>query len=140
MILNVSNLTELPQAARQVLEFAGQQRVFLFFGVMGAGKTTLTKAICAEIGVDTAVSSPTFSLVNEYEYPGGLVYHFDCYRLKSPTEALDFGIEEYLYSGEYCLLEWPEKIEGLWPESYLSISLKEAVDGSRQISLHHHGQ
>lgn len=139
MIITVPDLNHLPQAAQQLLANAGRNKVFLFFGEMGAGKTTLIKAICEALGVETAVSSPTFSLVNEYEYPEGLIYHFDCYRLKSPTEALDFGIEEYLYSGEYCLVEWPEKIEGLWPEAYVKVSVKVDDGGNRQITIEHQG-
>ena len=135
MILNLSAINDLPQAARQILDFAGDQKVFLFFGEMGAGKTTSIKALCAELGVNQSVSSPTFALINEYEYPGGLIYHFDCYRLKTSIEALDFGIEEYLSSGAYCFIEWPEKIEGLWPDSYLAVSITAANEQERQIHL-----
>ena len=105
MITLVSSIEKLDEAAQEVLLYAQDYKIFLFFGDMGAGKTTLIKAICHSLGVNSAVSSPTFSLVNEYEYPGGLVYHFDCYRLKTPTEALDFGIEEYLSSNSYCFIQ-----------------------------------
>lgn len=135
MIINLSDISDLPQAARQILNFAANQKVFLFFGEMGAGKTTTIKALCAELGVSKSVSSPTFALINEYEYPGGLIYHFDCYRLKNPVEALDFGIEEYLSSGDYCFIEWPEKIAGLWPDSYVAVSISAITDQQRQIHL-----
>jgi len=136
MITLVSSLEKLDEAAQEVLHYAGAFKTFLFFGDMGAGKTTLIKAICNSLGVHSAVSSPTFSLVNEYEYPGGLVYHFDCYRLKTPTEALDFGIEEYLSSDSYCFIEWPEKIADFLPSSYLKISISNQEDPQkRQIQL-----
>ncbi len=139
MTLNLFAISDLPQAARQILDFAGDEKVFLFFGEMGAGKTTSIKALCTELGVSDAVSSPTFALINEYEYPGGLIYHFDCYRLKNPVEALDFGIEEYLSSGAYCFIEWPEKIEGLWPDSYMAVSITSLNQDERQIHLEHVG-
>ena len=109
-----------------------QSNINLSVTNMGAGKTTLIKAICHSLGVNSAVSSPTFSLVNEYEYPGGLVYHFDCYRLKTPTEALDFGIEEYLSSDSYCFIEWPEKIADFLPSSYLKISISNQEDAQKR--------
>ncbi len=128
-------LSELPLIARKVLAAAQSPKVVLFFGEMGAGKTTLIKEICVALGTTNPVSSPTFSLVNEYEYPEGLIYHFDCYRLKTPTEALDMGIEEYLYSGNYCFIEWPEKIEGLWPEKYVKLTLSSIDPKTREIAL-----
>ncbi len=132
----LSPIHQLNITAQTLLKQAGNNTVFLFFGDMGAGKTTLIKALCESLGVNSAVSSPTFSLINEYEYPDGLVYHFDCYRLKTPSEALDFGLEEYLYSGHYCFIEWPEKIEGLWPERYLKISIHVGSDpNTRHIQL-----
>ncbi|MFM6968966.1 MAG: tRNA (adenosine(37)-N6)-threonylcarbamoyltransferase complex ATPase subunit type 1 TsaE [Sediminibacterium sp.] len=135
MIINLSNLTDLPQAAQEVLNYATEQRVFLFSGEMGAGKTTFIKALCSELGVEHPVSSPTFALVNEYAYPGGSVYHFDCYRLKKPEEALDLGFEEYINSGQYCFIEWPEQIEGLWPEQYVWVDIRATGTDSRQIEL-----
>lgn len=129
------SLSQISDIAQQVLSQAADRKVILFHGEMGAGKTTFIKALCAELGATNPVSSPTFSLVNEYEYPAGLIYHFDCYRLKTPTEALDMGIEEYLYSGQFCLIEWPEKMEGLWPERYLSVSLSAIDPNTRHISI-----
>jgi tRNA threonylcarbamoyladenosine biosynthesis protein TsaE len=135
MIISVSDLSALPAAARTLLSAMKDQKVFLFHGEMGAGKTTFIKAICAELGVATAVSSPTFALVNEYEYPGGLIYHFDCYRLKKANEALDFGLEEYLDSGHYCFIEWPEKIAEFWPASYVDVYLSTLDEHLREIRL-----
>lgn len=139
MTIPVPNLDALPAAAQSLLQALNDHRVLLFHGEMGAGKTTFIKALCAELGVSTAVSSPTFALVNEYEYPGGLVYHFDCYRLKKPSEALDFGLEEYLYSGNYCMIEWPEKIEPFWPERYADIFITALDQNRREIRLEFKG-
>lgn len=132
--LECRNLQELPDCARQVLKLAGDERVLLFQGEMGAGKTTFIRAICQELGVSSAVSSPTFSLINEYESPGGPVFHFDCYRLKNQQEAFDIGMEEYLDSGNYCLVEWPEIIRGLLPEKHITIKIA-ADKNVRKIKL-----
>ncbi len=102
---------------------------------MGAGKTTFIKAFCEALNVEDTVSSPTFSIVNEYRYPNGIIYHFDFYRLKNQAEALDIGLEEYFDSGEYCLIEWPEKIPNLLPENYLEISLEVLPDQQRKLTL-----
>lgn len=102
---------------------------------MGAGKTTLIKELCAALGVEEAVTSPTFSIVNEYDIPLGKIFHFDFYRLKTESEALDMGYEEYFYSGNYCFIEWPEKIPNLLPESFVSIGIKVVADNSREINV-----
>ncbi|MFM6976928.1 MAG: tRNA (adenosine(37)-N6)-threonylcarbamoyltransferase complex ATPase subunit type 1 TsaE [Sphingobacteriaceae bacterium] len=135
MTLSVAQLAELPAAAQKILEYAGKHKIFLFHGEMGAGKTTFIKAFCAALGVNNGVSSPTFALVNEYEYPEGLIYHFDCYRLKSASEALDIGFEEYLASGQYCFIEWPEKVEPLWPHQYLSVTIQAHGPDTRTIQV-----
>ena len=127
--------TELNNIAQQTLAYADKGRILLFYGEMGAGKTTLIKALCQQLGVEGSVSSPTFSIVNEYATKNGRVYHFDFYRLKTQTEALDMGYEEYFYSGDYCFIEWPEKIPDLLPESYISIHISEQMDGCRKITL-----
>ena len=99
------DLEEISKAAREVISVCGDETIWLFEGVMGAGKTTLIKAICQELGVLNTVQSPTFSIVNEYLTNNGeTIYHFDCYRLKNPTEAYDIGVEEYLDSGNLCLI------------------------------------
>ena len=118
-----------------MLAFAANQRIFLFYGEMGAGKTTLIKALCAQLGVIGSTSSPTFSIVNEYSGKGSTIYHFDFYRLKNQTEALDMGYEEYFYSGDYCFIEWPEKIPDLLPPHYAEVHIAAGVDGSRSITL-----
>lgn len=108
------SLEELPAVAKQLAETGKLNGIVAFYGTMGAGKTTLIKAICQQLGVDENVSSPTFSLVNEYMTDNGeTIYHFDFYRIKNIEEALDMGVEEYFGSGNLCLIEWPEKIEQL---------------------------
>src|SRR5690606_7900144 len=124
----------LNSISKEILEFAGNQKVFLFYGEMGAGKTTLIKSLCEVLGVQEPTSSPTFSIVNEYEGRQNLIYHFDFYRLKDESEALDLGYEEYFYSGEYCFVEWPEKISSLLPANYLKISI-EIVDPTQRKIL-----
>ncbi len=121
MEILLSDINELPNAARQLLDFSSGERVFLFEGPMGAGKTTFIKFICEELGVDDTASSPTYSIVNEYNSPLGQVFHFDFFRIKSEIEAYDLGFEEYAYSGNYCFIEWPERIEGLWPRNYIKV-------------------
>jgi tRNA threonylcarbamoyladenosine biosynthesis protein TsaE len=128
-------LDQIQTIASQILTEASPQKIFLFYGEMGAGKTTLIKALCHELGVEGQTSSPTFSIVNEYAGSGGAVYHFDFYRLKSQTEALDMGYEEYFYSGDYCFIEWPEKIPDLLPLHYTEIHISAQADGPRQITL-----
>ena len=135
MKLIAHSTTDLNNIAQQILDFAKEERIFLSYGEMGAGKTTLIKALCEQLGVEGAVSSPTFSIVNEYAGKNGRVYHFDFYRLKTQTEALDMGYEEYFYSGDYCFIEWPEKIPDLLPENYVSIAISEQADRSRKITL-----
>lgn len=133
MTLSIINTNELLNAAKKLLE--NDNKVVLFYGDMGAGKTTFIKAICQVIGVVDTVSSPTFSIVNEYESPQGPVFHFDFYRLKNETEALDLGYEEYLYSGNYCFIEWPEKIPNLLPEHALKVRLTITGDQERIIQI-----
>ena len=125
----------LNSISKEILEFAGNQKVFLFYGEMGAGKTTLIKSLCEVLGVQGPTSSPTFSIVNEYEGRQNLIYHFDFYRLKDESEALDLGYEEYFYSGEYCFVEWPEKISSLLPANYLKISIEIVDPNQRKILL-----
>ena len=102
-------LQDLPQVATSLLSSA-QSKTLLFYGEMGVGKTTLIKALAAEIGVRETLTSPTFSIVNEHALDGGILYHFDCYRLETEEEALDIGIEDYFESGEWIFVEWPENI------------------------------
>lgn len=116
-----------------------ESTVFAFDGLMGAGKTTFIRQLCADLGSEDIVNSPTFAIVNVYDYPtdGGKreIYHFDCYRIKDVREALDFGAEEYLYSGEYCFIEWPENIEQILPENTVWVKIVPQENGDRQLRL-----
>jgi tRNA threonylcarbamoyladenosine biosynthesis protein TsaE len=134
-IFRAHSVEELSDVAEQLLAAAQDARVFLFYGEMGAGKTTFIKAICTALGVTDGTSSPTFSIVNEYGSPDGPVYHFDFYRLKKESEALDLGYEEYLYSGQYCFIEWPERIAGLLPEHAAEVFIDALDEHSREIRL-----
>lgn len=126
---------DLKQASKSILEFAGPVKVWIFYGDMGAGKTTFIKEICNTLGVIDVVTSPTFSLVNEYEnQQGDQVFHFDFYRIKNEREALDIGIEDYFYSGNYCFIEWPSKIPNLIPEEHLEITISE-INSERHIQV-----
>ncbi|MFM7176464.1 MAG: tRNA (adenosine(37)-N6)-threonylcarbamoyltransferase complex ATPase subunit type 1 TsaE [Bacteroidota bacterium] len=119
-----SSLADLPAAAADMIALLPNNRVFLLVGEMGAGKTTLIKSLCSALGVTDTVNSPTFTLVNEYmDGHGEPVYHFDLYRLEKESEALDFGIEDYLCSGHYCFIEWPEKASRLMPEDAARITI-----------------
>ncbi|GAB2532599.1 tRNA (adenosine(37)-N6)-threonylcarbamoyltransferase complex ATPase subunit type 1 TsaE [Spirosoma aerophilum] len=134
MILYIDHIDELDTVARQLLATGRERSVWLFEGDMGAGKTTLIKAICRTLGVVSLVQSPTFSIVNEYTtHEGHSVYHFDCYRLRNEAEALDIGLEEYMDSGSYCFIEWPERISSLWPTTYYQVHISVDADGSRTI-------
>ncbi len=122
---------QLIEIAQNLLQ-SYDNRILVFYGPMGVGKTTFTKALCKVLGVKDTVSSPTFSLVNEYEGGDGeAVYHFDFYRIDDETEAMDMGCDEYFYSGSYCLIEWPEKIPNLIPEGALEIRMEQ--DGAKRI-------
>ena len=131
--IEIHSLKDLPLAARAVLEHSGGRGVVAFYGEMGAGKTTLIREICREFGVTDTVTSPTFAIVNHYESGSGeVVYHFDFYRINTVGEAFDMGYEEYFYSGDLCLVEWPEKISGLLPEDTLKVYI-EVVDETRRL-------
>lgn len=129
-------LADLPAIAKKVIATLENKHVWCFDGEMGAGKTTFIQAICKELGVESAVQSPTFSIVNEYlTSDNQTIYHFDCYRLKSVNEALDIGIEEYLYSGNYCFIEWAERITPLLPDGTAVIKIQEIEDEKRKITV-----
>ncbi|HEY1005956.1 MAG TPA: tRNA (adenosine(37)-N6)-threonylcarbamoyltransferase complex ATPase subunit type 1 TsaE [Sphingobacteriaceae bacterium] len=133
MVTRVESEAQLDKAADDLLKFAGDRRVFLFEGEMGAGKTTFIKSICRKLGVEQLVSSPTFSIVNEYPSPAGLVYHFDFYRLKDETEAYDLGYEDYFYSGNYCFVEWPSRVRNLWPDNSIMVDIHFVNGENREI-------
>lgn len=134
LTVSYNNVEKLHEIAQQLLESFPEERFYAFFGKMGVGKTTLIKQICAHLGVEDNVCSPTFAIINEYcSGEGDPVYHFDFYRLKSIDEAYDLGYEEYFYSGYYCFSEWTEKIEPLLPEHYLRIDIEER-EGERTLT------
>ncbi|SKB72586.1 tRNA (adenosine(37)-N6)-threonylcarbamoyltransferase complex ATPase subunit type 1 TsaE [Daejeonella lutea] len=133
MEIRVRDLKDLPGAAKQLLELSAGIKVFLFRGNMGAGKTTFIKAICEELGASDSISSPTYSLVNEYQSANGNIFHFDFFRIRSVAEAYDMGFEEYLYSNTYCFIEWPEKIEELWPANYIEVTIEQDEERVRKI-------
>ena len=110
-------------------------KIFLFYGEMGVGKTTLIKAMATQLGSTSNVSSPTFSVVNEYEIKDGLIYHLDLYRIKDENEALNFGIEDYLFNDQWTFIEWPDKLGSFLPEKYNKIEIKMNLDGSRSLKL-----
>jgi tRNA threonylcarbamoyladenosine biosynthesis protein TsaE len=131
----IYSIDEIQEVANKII-IENPNKVILFHGKIGVGKTTLIKALAKELGVKDATSSPTFSLVNEYQIDRNqYVYHFDVYRLKNETEAMDMGIDEYLYSGNWCFIEWAEKIPNLIPEKHSTINLSQAVDGKRHLRL-----
>lgn len=125
-------------SALDILNVHPDARVYAFEGQMGAGKTTFIKQLCEQMGSADVVNSPTFAIVNVYDVERpyqGEVYHFDCYRLKDTREAMDFGAEEYLYSGNYCFIEWPEKIEALLPDDTVYIHITPLSDGNRTLTI-----
>jgi len=127
----------MPDLAKQILLLATDMDILKFEGDLGAGKTTLIKALCRQSGIEQNIQSPTFSIVNVYESVGGhVIYHFDCYRLKNVNEAYDFGMEEYLDSGNKCFIEWPQVIDELLPRPHLLIEIVSGHNSdARSITL-----
>ena len=135
LLLNERNET---LSALELLKACAPKNVFAFDGPMGAGKTTFIKKLCEEMGTTDVVNSPTFAIVNVYDVEQpyrGEVYHFDCYRLKDIREALDLGAEEYLYSGNYCFIEWPKKIDALLPEETVWVKIVPMPNGNRRLEI-----
>lgn len=136
MKITISSLNAINEAAKQFVAAMGNNRVFAFYGKMGAGKTTFIKALCTELGVDDVITSPTFAIVNEYTAgDGSPIYHFDFYRIKKLDEVYDMGYEDYFYNGGLCLIEWPELIESLLPEDAVEVHIAEQPDGTRTIEF-----
>ena len=128
-------LDEIPDVSREILAMISH-KILLFYGDMGAGKTTLIKALCRALKSDDTVSSPTFSLVNEYQTTGGdSIFHFDFYRISNEEEALDIGIEDYLYHDNWCFIEWPQNIKNLLPLDAVTIKISILEDGLRNIKI-----
>ena len=139
LVSRLFRLEELEGVVRELLKRAGDRRVWLLKGDLGAGKTTLIKAVCTALDVRSGMTSPTFSIINEYRTAKGEpLYHFDFYRLKDENEALDIGVDEYLDSGSYCFIEWPDRIPSLIPRRHLSINLQIVEKDVRQIEAHLH--
>ncbi|MTD68687.1 tRNA (adenosine(37)-N6)-threonylcarbamoyltransferase complex ATPase subunit type 1 TsaE [Flavobacterium sp. LC2016-13] len=131
----VFSLDQIQEVAAQIIA-SNPKKIILFNGEMGVGKTTLIKQLCKSLGVQDATSSPTFSLVNEYyTNKNEIVYHFDFYRLNKETEALDMGVDDYLYSGNWCFIEWSEKIGSLIPDEHSTVTIALLADGKRELKL-----
>jgi tRNA threonylcarbamoyladenosine biosynthesis protein TsaE len=134
--MEITSLHTINQTAKHFLQQIGNKKVFAFNGVMGAGKTTFIKAICEELGVKEPINSPTFSIINEYEADNGkIIYHFDCYRINNVSEALNIGAEEYLYSGNFCFIEWAENILPILPFGTVMVEIKEVENQKRVVIL-----
>ena len=133
--IEINSVQELGRAAQEFIKQTSGHNLIAFKAPMGAGKTTFITALCNRLGVEDAVCSPTFTIVNEYlSATGDSVYHFDFYRITKPSEALEIGLEDYLYSGSLCLMEWPENVEDLLPEETLKVQISVRPDQSRCIT------
>lgn len=136
MEITINSIDEIAQAARDFKAAIGDHRVIAFHGEMGAGKTTFIKALCAEFGVTDNVASPTFAIINEYlAGDGSTIYHFDLYRMETIADLQNIGVEDYFYSGNFCLVEWPELAEPLFPNNVLNVTITVLPDKTRKISL-----
>ena len=134
MIISIKDKRHLHSAAKTFLDHTAGKKIFAFYGSMGAGKTTFIKAVCEIIGTSDIVSSPTFTLVNEYRsVKGESIYHIDFYRIKKPEEVFDFGVEEYLTGASYCFIEWPELAEEVLPAGTVNVTITADDDGKRTI-------
>ena len=135
MEITIKSLDTIHEAAKEFFKGMGDGKVFAFYGKMGAGKTTFIKALCEVLGVEDVITSPTFAIINEYtDGNGDPIYHFDFYRIKKLEEVYDMGYEDYFYSGNLCLLEWPELIEEILPENVIKVTIEEQPDGTRKLS------
>jgi tRNA threonylcarbamoyladenosine biosynthesis protein TsaE len=131
----ITSIKALGSTAHKLIEQFPGQRVFALYGKMGAGKTTFIQAICRQLDTPDNVTSPTFALINEYKTrSGNSIFHFDFYRIKDMEEVFDLGYEDYFYSGNYCLIEWPELIEPLLPQDYVEVSIEVNEEEARIIS------
>jgi tRNA threonylcarbamoyladenosine biosynthesis protein TsaE len=136
MILSVRNKRELPSAVRKILDHAAGERIFAFYGSLGAGKTTIIKVFCEILGATDLVSSPTFTIVNEYRTADGeSLYHIDFYRINKKEEVYDFGIEEYLSAGSYCFMEWPGIIDDMLPPGTVRVRITVGEDWERILNI-----
>lgn len=134
--IEISSLDQIREAAAKFVKLMGEKKVYVFYGKMGAGKTTFIKAICEELGVTDVINSPTFAIINEYEDGKGQpIYHFDFYRINKEEEAFDFGYEDYFYSGNVCFIEWPEMVANLIPQDAIEVHIEEKEDGGREVTI-----
>ncbi len=132
--VEIRDLGDLERTAAEFLEKIGGRRLVAFYAPLGAGKTTFTTALCRRLGVEETVNSPTFTILNEYRTTSGeMIYHFDFYRIKELREAVDIGLDDYLYSGCLCLMEWPENVEPLLPQETLRVRIVVNEDMSRTL-------
>ena len=135
MEIRINSLDTIHEAAKDFIKGMGDGKVFAFYGKMGAGKTTFIKALCEVLGVKDVITSPTFAIINEYtDGNDNPIYHFDFYRIKKLEEVYDMGYEDYFYSGNLCLLEWPELVEDVLPEDVIKVTIEEQPDGSRLLT------
>lgn len=135
-IITINSLDELSKVAEIIKQMIASDKVFAFYGSMGAGKTTIIKEICKHLNVIDTVTSPTFALINEYKTTNSeSIFHFDFYRINKISEVFDMGYEEYFFSGKVCLIEWPELIEELLPEKYIKITIEVKTDNTRTIKI-----
>lgn len=135
MEIRINSLDTIHEAAKEFIKGMGDGKVFAFYGKMGAGKTTFIKALCEVLGVKDVITSPTFAIINEYtDGNDNPIYHFDFYRIKKLEEVYDMGYEDYFYSGNLCLLEWPELVEDVLPENVIKVTIEEQPDGSRLLT------
>lgn len=134
MTTKIFELKDLPQIAKEFIESIGEDRIFLFNGEMGSGKTTFIAEVCRQLGADDDFGSPTFSIINEYRNAEGeAIYHFDLYRIEDTHELLDMGTEDYFLSGNLCFIEWPDRLSHLVPDDAREVTLSVNADGSRAI-------
>lgn len=136
LLIRIPDLSSIDDAARELLETLPDKRIFAFYGEMGAGKTTLIKALCRKLQVTDVTSSPSFGLIYEYRTIGSeSIYHFDFYRIKHLEEAYDIGYEEYIDSGQYCFIEWPDKVASLLPPETVNVKLQVAGNNERTMEV-----
>ena len=134
--VEIKSLDTINESVNQFIDAIGDRKIIAFHGEMGVGKTTFIKALCKKLGVESTITSPTFSIVNEYStLNNGLIYHFDMYRIEEESEALDFGIEDYFYSGEYVFIEWPERVQTILPDNTVMVTIIEKSNKKREIIL-----
>jgi tRNA threonylcarbamoyladenosine biosynthesis protein TsaE len=136
MEILIKDKRHLPGAAKRLLKYSGENKIFAFYGSLGAGKTTIIKAICKVLGAADIVSSPTFTLVNEYRtLKGKFLYHIDFYRIKKQEEVFDFGFEEYLSGDSFCFMEWPELVEEILPPGTVRVKITVNENEQRTLSI-----